>query len=376
MAEGSDQERTEEPTQKRLEESKKKGQLARSRELNTAMVLVVAAIGILVFGGYIIDGLLLILEQGFKIDREHIFDINTTVDKLGALFKHALITLAPLMVLIIFAAFLPPIFIGGITFSPQAMAWKWNKMDPIKGTKRLFGAQGFMELVKALVKFLLIGSIAIFVIYYYANDFMALSAEPLKQALNHLGDFGSKAFLFIASAMLIIAAVDTPFQVWQHKKNLRMTRQETKEEHKQSEGSPEIKSKVRRLQIEMAQRRMMSDVPDADVIVTNPTHYAVALKYDQENMNAPVLVAKGSDLVAMKIRMIGNEHQVPILEIPPLARSLYYFTEIGDPIPKGLYIAVAKVLAYVFNLKRQGNESGHGTVPNWDFTIPTDLRRD
>jgi flagellar biosynthetic protein FlhB len=258
------------------------------------------------------------------------------------------------------------------------MAFKASKMDPVKGLGRIFGWKGVIELFKALGKFLIVGSVAVLILWLNIDNFLSLTYESFNSAFAHVGDILSWSFISIAAALIIIAAIDVPFQLWDNKRQLKMSRQEIKDEYKQTEGSPEVKGKIRNLQLEAAKQRMMEEVPQADVVVTNPTHYAVALRYDQDNMQAPSVIAKGRGLIAANIREIAAEHNIAQLSSPPLARALYHSTELGQEIPAGLYMAVAQVLAYVYQLKSYTN--GDGVAPSEilpeDLSIPDDLRKD
>ena len=266
--------------------------------------------------------------------------------------------------------------IGGLNFSTQALAYKVKKLDPIKGLKRIFAIRGLVELVKALAKFFIIGLVAVIYLYGQADDYFSLSAEPVKQGIAHTMNLLVWAFLVISTAMVLIAGVDVPFQIWDHKKQLRMTLQEVKDENKDTEGNPEIKSRVRQTQQEMAQRRMMAEVPKADVVITNPEHYSVALKYDQKGNGAPIVIAKGADIIAMQIRTIARENEVMILQAPPLARAIYHTTELDQEIPEGLYLAVAQVLAYVFKLKTATRAQKAKQHKMNDLPIPDDMQYD
>jgi len=215
-----------------------------------------------------------------------------------------------------------------------------------------------MELIKAMAKFFLVAAVALVVIYTNMDAYLQLGNMPMKAALVKAGELLTWAFLLVTIALMIISAIDVPFQIWDHKKQMKMTLQEVKDEMKDTEGKPEVKAKIRQTQREMAEARMMDAVPDADVVITNPTHFAVALKYDPENMRAPLVLAKGADLVAANIRRVASANEILLLETPPLARALYHCTEIGQEIPHGLYVAVAQVLAYVFQLREVQKNGG------------------
>lgn len=378
MAENSDgQERTEQPTSKRLADAREKGQVPRSKELATLTALLTSALLFLTIGPGMLQGLLDIMRRFFTIERARLED----VDKLTLFFLDAvidaLLALAPFLAAMVVAAVVANVAMSGWNFTGSALALKLDKLDPVKGMKRVFGPNGLMELGKGLAKFVVVGLFAAAVLYWQGDAFLGLGSEALKPALAHAGELLSWAFLVISASLILLVLADVPFQLWNHKRQLKMTKQEVKEEFKQTDGSPELKRRQRQIQFEAAQRRMMDEVPKADVVVTNPTHFAVALRYDQNAMDAPVVVAKGADLIAGKIRSIAQEHNVPILSAPPLARAIYFNTEINQPIPMGLYRAVAQVLAYVYHL-RQGtvyDRSGVAFNPD-DLEIPDELRRD
>jgi flagellar biosynthetic protein FlhB len=279
-----------------------------------------------------------------------------------------LLICAPLLGIIVLAALLAPLALGGWSFSTEAMAPQFNRLNPMAGFKRIFSMNSVIELIKTLAKFGVVGVVAVIVLWNDASTLLALGQEPLDQAIGHTIRLAGKALIAITSGLLIIAGIDVPYQLWSHAKKLKMSHQEIREEHKESEGSPEVKGRIRQMQQQMARQRMMQDVPKADVIVTNPTHFAVALRYDEKRMRAPIVVAKGVDLIAARIREIGAEHSVPIFEAPPLARMLYKNVEIGTEIPSTVYSAVAQVLTYVFQL-RVAKRSGFQPPPRPDVTV-------
>jgi flagellar biosynthetic protein FlhB len=277
----------------------------------------------------------------------------------------------------VIAAIVAPASIGGWNFSTQAFAPKLNKINPLNGLKRIFGPQGLIELTKALVKFIVIGVISVLVIWSLRDRFLTLGTQDVNVAMVALGELVLWIFFTISASLILIALVDVPFQRWNHTRQLKMTKQEVKDESKDTEGNPEIKGRVRKVQFEMSQQRMMQNVPDADVIITNPTHYAVALKYDQADAGAPTLVAKGTDLIAQQIRTVAEANEVPVISAPPLTRAVYFSTEIGDEIPSGLYFAIAQVLAFVFQMRRYKRQGGAKPQLNLeDLTIPDELKRD
>lgn len=377
MAEDNDssQEKTEEPTPRRLEKAREDGQTARSKELATMAVLLAGAGGLLVFGNLLAVALEDIMRGAFSLRRAEIFDPRFMSTQLIGSAWEAAAALSPLLIMLLIAAIAGPIGIGGLIFSGKAIAPKLNRMDPIKGLKRMFSMRSLVELVKAIAKVSLVMAVAILILNLRTEDLLSISEEPARPAIVHVVWTLAWSFFFLSCATILIALIDVPFQIYDHQKKLRMTKQEVKDEFKDTEGKPEVKGKIRQLQREMAQRRMMQDVPTADVVITNPTHYAVALKYDQKSMGAPVVVAKGSDEVAFKIMEIARENKVDLLRAPPLTRAVYHNTKVGDEIPDGLYMAVAQVLAYIFQLRQF--RKGHATKPTMpNFPIPKDMRRD
>lgn len=378
MAEQPDsgQEKTEEPTEKRLRESREKGQIARSKELNTLAVVMVSAVGLLMAGPAMVGKLMNLMVFNFSLEREVLYSTDTMGLHLLASVGQGFSVLGPLFFMVLIAALVGPLLLGGWLFSAKSLAPKFERMNPLAGLKRMFSMKALVELLKALAKFLVVLAVALTVLNLRQGDLLSLSRQPLPDAIAHSGWVLGSSLLFLACALILIAAVDVPFQLWDNKKKLKMTKQEIRDEYKDSEGKPEVKSRIRQLQREMAERRMMDEIPNADVVITNPTHYAVALKYDPVNSGAPVVVAKGGDFLAQKIREIAGEHDVVILEAPPLARAVFYSTELNQQIPAGLYLAVAQVLAYVFQLRQYRAGEGKRPGPMPDVPIPDDLRRD
>ncbi len=369
------QEKTEEATPRRLEKAKEDGQTARSKELATMAVLIAGAGGLLMFGTHLGASLEAIMRDSFTLERSAIFDTRHMSVQLIASAKEAAWALSPILVLLLIAAIAGSIGIGGLLFSGKAIAPKANRMDPIKGLGRMFSARSLIELVKAIAKVGLVMAIAILILNARTEDLLSIANEPAVPAMEHVLWTLGWSFFLLACATIIISMIDVPFQIFDHQKKLRMTKQEVKDEYKDSEGKPEVKGKIRQLQREMSQRRMMQDVPTADVVITNPTHYAVALKYDPDAMGAPMVVAKGNDQTAFKIMEIAREHKVEILRTPPLTRAVYHNSDIGEEIPDGLYMAIAQVLAYVFQLRQF--RKGRGEKPGMpDFPIPSSMRRD
>ncbi|RON12504.1 flagellar biosynthesis protein FlhB [Pseudomonas frederiksbergensis] len=378
MAESeSGQDKTEDPTEKRKRDSREKGEIARSKELNTLAIMLAGAGALLIFGGALAQDMMELMRMNFTLSREVILDQRS----MGTFLLHsgqiALLAIQPVMITLLLAALIGPISLGGWLFAAGSMAPKFSRMNPGAGLKRMFSAKALVELLKALAKFFIVLFVALAVLSSDIDDLLRIAHEPLDMAIIHSLQLVGWSTLWMACGLIIIAAVDVPVQIWESLKKLKMTKQEVRDEHKDQEGKPEVKQRIRQLQREMSQRRMMAAIPEADVVITNPTHYAVALKYDPEKGGAPMLVAKGSDFLALKIREIAVANEVLLLESPALARSIYYSTELEQEIPGGLYLAVAQVLAYVYQIRL--HRAGKGKRPDPlkdDLPIPPDLRRD
>ncbi|HEY0942795.1 MAG TPA: flagellar biosynthesis protein FlhB [Steroidobacter sp.] len=369
MAENNDaQEKTESATPKRLEEARRKGQIPRSKDLSAAAVTMSAATALYMMGDHLAGKLYLLMQRSFTFSREQALDVSRMAPALASAAVEGLKICAPVLGIICLAAVLAPLVLGGWAFSTEALAPQFKRLNPLEGVKRLFSMRALVELIKALAKFGVVALVAVLVLWKDASTLLNLGQEPLDQAIAHTVTLSGKALIAITAGLLIIAGIDVPYQLYSHAKQLKMSRQEIREEHKEAEGSPEVKGRIRQLQQQMARQRMMQDVPKADVVVTNPTHFAVALRYDEKRMRAPIVVAKGVDLVAARIREIATENNVPIFEAPPLARVLYRNVDIGGEIPSTVYQAVAQVLTYVFQL-RVAKRSGFQPPPRPDVTV-------
>ena len=352
MAESeSGQEKSEEPTAKKLEDARKKGQIARSRDFNTMVIIALAATALIMMGHLMVADISDIMTKYLQPSRADMFDPMGTLRWFYSAILEGVFLLMPFLAIMLVGALFAPLSIGGWAFSVETITPKLSKLNPIKGLKKIASAKSLVELVKAMAKFFLVAAVALIVIWTNTSDYLDLGSMPMKAALVKSGELITWAFLFVTIALMIIAAIDVPFQIWDHKKQMRMTMQEVKDEMKDTEGKPEVKGRIRQMQRQLAEARMMDAVPDADVVVTNPTHFAVALKYDPENMKAPLVLAKGADFVAVNIRRVASANDILLIETPPLARALYHCTEVGQEIPNGLYVAVAQVLAYVFQLR-------------------------
>ncbi|MGV7092921.1 flagellar biosynthesis protein FlhB [Siccibacter turicensis] len=368
MAEDSDQEKTEAPTPHRLDKAREDGQIPRSREL-TSLLMLLVGVSILWMGGEPLGRkLAAMLAAGLHFDHSIINDPSLIVGQIGALLKQSLMALLPLIGGLVLMAIAAPMLLGGLLFSGKAVAFKFSKLNPLPGIARMFSAQTGAELLKAILKSVLVGSVTGFYILHNWPDMLRLVSESPVAALRNALNIVALCGVLIVLGLIPMVGFDVFFQIFSHIKKLRMTRQDIRDEHKQNEGDPHVKGRIRQQQRAAARRRMMADVPKADVIVTNPTHYAVALRYEENKMSAPKVVAKGAGLVALRIREIGTEHRIPMLEAPPLARALYRHAEIGQQIPGTLYSAVAEVLAWVWQLKRW--RVAGGTQPKKPANLP------
>jgi flagellar biosynthetic protein FlhB len=364
VAEGSDLEKTEAPSSRRLEQARDEGQIPQSRELGAFLVMAGGAGGLWGLSGWFVQHGTGMMREGLTLDRQEAFDTNAIGMNLLELGTEALMTLVPFFIITTVAALLAPILLtGGILFSPKALTFKFDRMDPLKGVKRLFSVQGIAEMVKGILKAMLLGGIIWWVVTHERDKLFALIAQPLETAVLSFGQILIYAFIGFVAGLALIALIDVPFQLWRYYHGLKMTKEEVRQEYKEMEGDPHLKARIRSQQREISRNRMMSEVPKADVVVTNPTHFAVALKYDKENMGAPQVVAKGMNLVAQKIRDVAGEHKVPVLELPPLARALYRHVEIGESVPSALYTAVAEVMAYIYQMNAFMAAGAAGLLP-------------
>jgi len=346
------QERTEEPTERRLTEARRKGQVPRSRELSTLLVTLSGALALWVSGSYGINGIVEIMTTSFSVEGDLLKEPALLPIHLMGMILNAVLLIVPFLVVTLLATFIAPASMGGLIFSTEALTFKLDKLDPVKGIGRMFSLKSLVELVKTILKFLLLLGAAVLIYKAVEREVLGLGTLPLEDGLKRSATILAWALVAMAATMILIAAIDVPFQLFEHNKQLKMTRQEIKDEMKESDGRPEVKSRIRQLQREMSQQRMMQDVPTADVIITNPTHFSVALKYDQGGNAAPTVIAKGQDYMALQIRHIARVNDIVIYEEPPLARALYASTEVGQEIPSKLFLAVARVLAYVYHLRR------------------------
>lgn len=373
MAEESDLEKTEDPSPRRLEQAREEGQVPQSRELSTFLVTVTGAATLWLLGNWMAGRMAGIVRNGFAFDRATVFDHALMLDVLNRMLSGALLTLMPLFLALLIAAVAAPVLLGGLVFAPKALGPNFGRMNPIQGIGRMFSVHGLAEMVKAILKSLVVGGVAALVLWLNKEHLFDLMVEPLESGMADFSDTVAFAALLIVLSLGLLALIDVPFQLWQYQKKLRMTKEEVKRENKEQEGDPMVKGRIRALQREMARKRMMAEVPKADVVVTNPTHFSVALKYDAERMGAPVVVAKGRGETALKIREIAAQSGVPLLEAPPLARALYKHCELEAAIPAALYTAVAEVMAYVYQLDAWMKEGGLPPVAPTRVPVPAGM---
>jgi len=361
MSDDSDAEKTEDASPRKIEKAREEGDVPRSRELATFTVLMTAGACLWAFGGMLVGRLATSLKSGLTLDREQIFNPNILLERILNDIVSVMLACLPIAGAVMLIALISPMLIGGWLFSAKAFMPNFGKLNPMRGIGNMFSKNALVELLKAIIKTIVIGVVAWIVVSGQKEAMLGLAVEPLNESSAHVGDMIGRSFLFITGALGVIALIDGPYQLWHWKDKLKMTRQEMIQESKESDGNPQIKGKIRQMQREMARGRMMQNVPTADVIVTNPTHYAVALKY-ADGKGAPRVVSKGVDDVAAKIREMGAENKVPMLEAPALARALFKHTEIDEEIPEKLYSAVAEVLAYVYQLRAY--KKGEGDYPD------------
>ena len=376
MADETDSPRTEHATPRRLEQAREEGQVARSRELSTSLMLFAAGLMFYAAGPRMIDGFASMLRTGLSLSSADAFDTGGMLARFASMALDALVAVAPLLAVLVIVAVLTPTLVGGWIFSAQAVLPDFSRLSPMRGLKMILSWHGAGELVKSVGKASLVGIAALGVFRSTHGDFMGLVATPTGDGLAAFGVTLTWAFLIIASSLAVIAAADVPFQIWRHGKSLSMTRDEVRKEMRETEGDPQVKSRIRKEQRDRARARMMQEVPKADVVVVNPLHYAVALSYREASMRAPTVVAKGAELVAARIRDLASEHGIPILQAPPLARALYFNTDVGQEIPAPLYNAVAQVLAYVYQLRvwRSGSVRGsREPVEPTNLPVPSDM---
>jgi len=374
MAEESSSERTEEPTARRLEKAREEGQIARSVELNTAVLLVTATLFFTFSGQWMFDKLGQLFVYQLQFDRK----VMDKAELLPAIFAQSVldgyVIIFPIMITLAVLAILSTGLTGGFIFSAKLLAPNFGKLNPMSGLARIFGIKALIELGKSILKFSIVTVILYLTVMNNMEALLNLNRMDLNLAVKQAGGMIVDACFWMSMGLVFIALLDVPLQIYQVNKKLKMTKQEVKDEMKDSEGRPEIKAQIRRRQREMANNKMMSKVKDADVVITNPQHFAVALQYDPTSDGAPILIAKGADELARKIREIAKEEGVEIFEAPELARALYFTTKLDAIIPEELYHAVAQVIAYVFSLNDAYSKSSRFVKPK--PKIPENMRFD
>lgn len=373
MSEESDLEKTEPATPRRLEKAREEGQVVRSRELNTFLLLAAGVAMLWLLGGRMYRDLTGILYSGLWFDPRAASDTQIMLSVAAGSAFQALVTLLPIFAALVVVAILASVSLGGLLFSAKALEFKGERLSPLKGIKRMVSSQTLVELLKTLAKAAAVGVVAALVISSYREQMIALMYANPTEALTGGMRLVALCCGLIVAALVIIVLIDAPWQIYSHHKKMRMSRQDVKQEHKESEGDPHVKGHIRQQQRAMARRRMMANVPGADVVVTNPTHYAVALSYREGQGGAPRVVAKGAGLVAARIRVLAAEHRIPMLEAPPLARALYRHVELEHEIPAPLYSAVAEVLAWVYQLRRWAPGAGPEPLEPTRLAVPPEL---
>jgi len=373
MAEDSDLERTEPASQRRLDEARSRGQIPRSPELATFAVLLAAGASMLFLGSELVHSLETMMVDGLTLDRSAAFGVDAMTSRLRDAVEHVLLSFAPYLAILVLIALLAPMLVSGWVFSVEAIGPQFSRLNLASGLGRMFSTHGLVELGKALAKTAVIGGVAALAVINKLDIILGLASEPVTVAIAHLGDILLSTFMSVVGAMALIVAIDVPFQIWNHHRQLRMTKEEARKEYRESEGDPQIKARIRQLQREQASRRMMSEVPKADVVVTNPTHFAVALRYREGSMRAPMVVAKGADRIAERIMSLAQENAVPVLRAAPLARALHAHAVLGREIPASLYTAVAEVLAYVYQLSRYEQFGGEPPEVPAEIPVPPEL---
>ncbi|MGF6596494.1 flagellar biosynthetic protein FlhB [Paraburkholderia sp. GAS448] len=373
MAEDSDLEKTESATPRRLDKAREEGQVARSRELSTFALLAAGFYGVWGLSGTIGYHMQTMLRTAFTFDHTTVFETRRMLIGAGVAGREGLSALWPILALTGAAALLAPLALGGWLISAKSLEPNFSRLDPIAGLGRMFSINGPIQLGLSVAKTLVVGVIGATAIWQRRDEILALATQPLLAALSNAFHLIAVCCGMTVAGMFLVAALDVPYQIWTFHKKLRMTKEEVKREHRENEGDPHVKGRIRQQQRAMARRRMMREVPKADVVVTNPTHFAVALQYTDGEMRAPKVIAKGVNLVAARIRELATEHNVPLLEAPPLARALYHNVELDKEIPGPLYGAVAEVLAWVYQLRRFREDGGEKPVAPTELDVPADL---
>jgi flagellar biosynthetic protein FlhB len=358
--------RTEQATPRRLQKAREEGSVVRAHSVAGAMVLLAGAAIILIGGAKLVDLLESSLRLGLALEPEYVREPRLMLAAAARVVRPGLMIVAPFMLLLVGVGFVADLLVGGWIVSAKPITPDFTRIDPLKGFGRLFSRAALAEIVKAVVKFIVIGVIAAWLMKSWLGDFMHIAAENWPYAPRHVASLSSEAFLILAVSLALVTLFEVPYQLWQHRDQFKMSRQDIKDEHKEQEGSPQTKRRIRGLRLKLARARMMTEVPKADVVIVNPEHFAAALAYREDRMRAPRLVAKGTGLIALRIRAVAEEHDIAVVEAPPLARSINRFVELGDEIPVGLYRAVAEVLAYVYRLKAARDDGVSTPAPPQD----------
>lgn len=369
MADDSDLDKSEQPTDSKIKKAKEKGQIPRSRELTSLIILLVGITLFSMIGANLVGNLIVIIKTAMKVSN-HVLDDKLIIFNLVNLFTAGFWSILPIFLGLVIVAILAPLCIGGLLFSLQSIKPNFKKLNPIAGFGRLFSTKIFSELLKSILKVVLISAACALFLLHQFSTILALPNMYLSNALAKAAQLIMICGLFAVISLIPMVGFDIFYQIWSNLKKLRMSKQEIKDEFKEQEGNPQIKGRIRQVQQAMARRRMMNDVNKANVIITNPTHYAVALQYDEKTMAAPKLLAKGTDNTALRIKEIASEHDIPQLEAPPLARALYRHGEIGQTIPTELYTAVAQILAWVYQLKHWRKHGGNKPAKPNNLPIP------
>jgi flagellar biosynthetic protein FlhB len=373
MAESTSQERTEQPTPKRLEDARKRGQVPRSVELQTFLLLVASSASLAFTGGDMVASLKTALQDSLLIEHADLLNGEELPALLAASFVAMFRSVLPVVLVLLATVLVGSGILGGWLFSSDLIRPKWERIDPLKGFGRIFSSRGLIELVKALGKFSVVAAVMAVLVYSMVSRLKMLPELDVSSALFRSAQMMLDVFLYLSLTLVVVVLLDVPYQLWKHKQELMMTRQEVRDEAKQSEGKPEVKAAIRSRQRELSQRKMLDALPTADVIITNPTHYAIALKYDSTKARAPIVVAKGRDLIAATIRERAKDHGIPFFSAPPLARAIYFSTEIEKEVPEKLFLAVAQVLAYVYQLKKTSPEKRMDVPVPRDLQVPPDM---
>ena len=372
MADESDLDKTEDATGRRIEQAREQGQVPHSRELGTFLVLLTAAVSFWMMGSWFFQRSMAIARKGFTIESKYMHEPAQMLPRLAEISLDALIAFSPLLGLLLLAAILPPFFLNAWVFAPKGIVPDLGRLNPITGFGRMFSWNSLMELGKAILKSSLVGGVGVLLIWKEREEILSLLTQPLEVGVFHAGHLISFSFLILVSALIVVVAIDVPFQIWQYFEKLKMTKEEVKREMREMMGDPQVKGRIRSLQMQAARKRMMSAVPEADVVVTNPTHFAVALSY-KAGMGAPKVLAKGAGAIAQRIKELAAENGIPTLEAPPLARALFKHAELDAEIPSALYNAVAEVLAYIYQLANWRQVGGIYPVPPRDLPVPPEL---